>query len=176
VTHINEITLAAQCVLGNIIAQRQVYDIYAQPMMLVCNRYITDTHDAQEVLSDGFYNFYKNIGSFTYAGQGSLSAWLKKIMVNQCLMHLRKKKMVFADTEVAEQVAGSDEILAKLSAKEILQQIKKLPDGYRTVFNLYLFDGKTHAEIAALLSISESTSKSQLHKAKAWFQREISKF
>ncbi|RYE24656.1 MAG: sigma-70 family RNA polymerase sigma factor [Sphingobacteriales bacterium] len=173
---INEITLAAQCAKGNSMAQRQVYEIYAQPMMLVCNRYITDVHDAQEVLSDGFYNFYKGIGSFTYVGEGSMKAWLKKIMVNQCLMHLRKKKMVFADTEIAEQVAVNEEVLAKLSAKEILQQVRKLPDGYRTVFNLYLFDGKTHAEIAAMLSISESTSKSQLHKAKAWLQKEIGKF
>ena len=171
----DEIQLSAQCAAGNAFAQRLLYDQYAGPMMLVCSRYLPLREDAEEALMDAFYNCYKNIDSFTYAGEGSLRAWLKKIVVNQCLMQLRKKKPVFADnTDMAElPIPAPDGILDTLSAKEIMRLVQGLPAGYRMVFNLYLFEGKSHKEISEMLGISESTSKTQLHKAKAQLQRDI---
>lgn len=144
-------------------------------MMIVCNRYLPVREDAEEALMDAFYNCYKHIGAFSYAGAGSLRAWLKKIVVNQCLMQLRKKKLEFADsTDITElPLPVQDGILESLTAKEILKLVHGLPAGYRTVFNLYLFEGKSHKEISELLGISESTSKTQLHKAKAQLQQQI---
>lgn len=144
-------------------------------MMIVCNRYLPLREDAEEALMDAFYNCYKNIDGFSYAGEGSLRAWLKKIVVNQCLMQLRKKKLAFVDSaDMAElPIPTPDGILDSISAKEIMKLVQGLPAGYRTVFNLYLFEGKNHKEIGELLGISESTSKTQLHKAKAQLQHQI---
>ena len=153
-----------------------MYDKYAENMMLLCYRYIPNKEDAKEVLLDAFYNFFKNIKGFTYQGDGSTRAWLKKIVMNQCLMHLRKKKMEFVtdpDGRVTEDISFNNNIIEGLSVKEIVALIHGLPDGYRTIFNLYVFDGKGHKEIADLLGISENTSKSQLHKAKALLQKKL---
>lgn len=170
----DEIQLSEQCAAGNAFAQKLLYDQYAAPMMLVCCRYIAQREDAQEVLMDAFYNCYKNISGFTYIAEGSLKAWIKKIVVNQCLMHLRKKKLVFVDSSGLEDMLPvQDGILDHLTAKEIMKLVQGLPAGYRTVFNLYLFEGKTHREISELLGITENTSKSQLHKAKAMLQMQI---
>lgn len=153
-----------------------IYDRYAGDMMILCLRYLGNKEDARDTVMEAFYNFLKNINSFTYQGQGSVKAWLKKITVNQCLMHLRKqKRLVIADKEVEQvEVPGfANETIAQLSAKEIMKLVQTLPDGYRTVFNLYVFEEKSHKEIGALLGISENTSKSQLHKAKELLKKKI---
>lgn len=155
-------------------AQKKLYDMHVGAMMILCYRYVPDREDAKEVMLDGFYNVFKNIGSFAYRGEGSFSAWMKKIMVNQCLMHLRKRKMAFADVEmIPGDIADNDDIINAMSVKEIITLMHSLPDGYRTVFNLYVFEGKNHREIGQLLGISESTSKTQLHKAKKMMQKKI---
>jgi RNA polymerase sigma-70 factor (ECF subfamily) len=110
-------------------------------------------------------------------GTGSLFAWLKKIAINQCLMHLRKNKMRFeAIQEIYEErYEENDSVLAQMNVREILFLIHNLPPGYRAVFNLYVFEEMQHKEIAALLNISESTSKSQLHKARQLLQKQFTK-
>ena len=90
----DEQALCAACLDGNRFAQKQLYDLYVDHMMLTCLRYIADREDAQEIMLDGFVNGYKNLDRFEYRGEGSLRAWLKKIMVNQCLMFLRKKNPI----------------------------------------------------------------------------------
>lgn len=177
-THtLDEQQLAADCHRGDRIAQRRLYETYVDFMMITCLRYIPSREDAKEVMLDGFVNAYKNIDRFEYRGSGSLKAWLKKIMVNQCLMFLRKKNNVLAQADEIdysnEPVINTDAI-AKLSMKELMQLIHELPDGYRTVFNLNTFEGMTHKEIGILLNISENTSKSQLRKAKTLLQKTIS--
>lgn len=173
---LHEQTLAKGCAGGERIAQRQLYEQYVDYMMLVCLRYIANAEDAQEAMLDGFVNVYKNIDRYEYRGDGSLKAWIKKIMINQCLMHLRKKNNVLAQadelTEIHEVQVDVDAI-TRMSAKELMQLVHTLPDGYRTVFNLYVFEGMQHKEIAMAMSISESTSKSQLHKAKTLLQKTI---
>lgn len=139
-------------------------------------RYLPNQEDAKEVMLDGFCNVFKNIERFEYRGEGSLKAWIKKIMVNQCLMRLRKKNELVLqkddDSPVLEPAIDTDAV-SRLGAKELMQLIHELPDGYRTVFNLHTFEGMTHKEIGALLNITDSTSKSQLHKAKKLLQNKI---
>lgn len=147
-------------------------------MMVLCLRYIPASEDAREVLMNGFLNFFRNIGGFQYQGEGSVKAWLKKIMINQCLMYLRKNRPMLVQLEDAgsyEDKETDDDIPGHLTAKEILLLLQQLPDGYRTVFNLYSFEGMGHKEIAAMMNITESTSKSQLHRARALLKDKVEK-
>lgn len=172
----DEATLIAQCRDGHRNAQKQVYEQYVNSMMILCLRYINDKEDAKEVLHDAFCNFFRNIGRFDYRGDGSTKAWLKKIVVNQCLMHLRSRKQLIVNEdhiEKYEDAATDETILDRISARELMLLIHTLPAGYRTVFNLYIFEGMGHKEIAAMLQITENTSKSQLHKARAMMQKKL---
>lgn len=177
ITHtIDEQELVTGCLNGERIAQRHLYDTYVDYMMLTCYRYIPNQEDAKEIMLDGFTNAYKNLSKFEYRGGGSLKAWLKKIMINQCLMFLRKKNNVLANADEIDsfnEPAINTDAIARLNMKELLAMIHQLPSGYRTVFNLNIFEGMTHKEIGNLMGISENTSKSQLHKAKALLQKTI---
>lgn len=149
---------------------------YVEDMMLLCLRYIADKEDAREVLSDSFLKFFNNINDFEYRGVGSVKAWLKKITVNHCLMFLRKNRMSFQSVDDDDrhiEISAQDNIIEELTAKEILLLIHGLPDGCKTVFNLYVFEGRLHKEIAQMLGISEGTSKSQLHLAKSILKNKI---
>ena len=169
-------TLVKEAKLGSASAQKCLFDLLADRMMLLCRRYVKNTEDAEEVLLDGFYKFFKNIVSFHYLGEAPLAGFLKKIMVNECLMFLRKKNVFTIVTEsAAEEVGFEAEALDQLSAKEIFDLIVQLPVGYRTVFNLYEIEGMDHKEIAVLLGIAEGTSKSQLSKAKNLLQKNLLK-
>jgi len=153
-------------------AQKHLFDAYSEAMLMVCIRYVKRLPDAEEMMLNGFFKFYRSIDRFIYSGPGSLGAWLKKIMVNECLMLLRKTATLqiveekFAATTSADPM-GTDQ----LGAKEILQLTLRLPVGYRTVFNLFVVEGFSHHEIAVMLDISEGTSKSQLSKARAMLQK-----
>ncbi len=155
-------------------AQKCLFDLFADRLMLICVRYVKINEDAEEILLDGFYKFFTVIDRFSYRGEGELYAWLKKIMVNECLMQLRKKNVFTIVTEAeAENVMLHEDALNNLSAKEIFDLIIQLPVGYRTVFNLYEVEGMEHREIAEMLNISEGTSRSQLSKAKALLQKNL---
>ena len=156
---------------GNAAAQKCLFDRYVSRLELVCRRYVKVKEDAEEVLLDGFFKFFKALNNFEYRDEASLYQWLKTIMVNQSLMFLRKKKSFTLVTESsAEEIPLQEEALNRLTAQEIFQLILQLPVGYRTVFNLYAVEGMSHQEIASALDISEGTSKSQLSKAKLALQ------
>ena len=157
---------------GSSAAEKWLYDMLADKLFFLCCRYVKKREDAEEIMLDGFYKFFKNINTFHYQDDGALYAWLKKIMVNECLMFLRKKKSfsMVADTD-AETIPLQEDALNNLSAAEIFSMIVQLPVGYRTVFNLNVMEGMEHKEIAALLGIAEGTSKSQLSKAKSLLQK-----
>jgi RNA polymerase sigma-70 factor (ECF subfamily) len=172
----DEAWLVKCCKDNNSAAQKILYNKYVECMMILCLRYVVDQEDAKEVLMDSFFNFFKNIGSFTYLGEGSVKAWLKKIVVNQCLMHLRKRRPLFItgkEAEHYENVDNGENVFDYLNAKEIMNMVHSLPDGYRTVFNLYFFEGLNHREIGETLGISENTSKSQLHRARVLLKEKI---
>ncbi len=122
----SETRLVEECAAGSRAAQKALYDRYCDPMLIVCLRYIANEEDAREALMDGFYNCFRSIGGFRYAGAGSLKAWLKKIVVNCCLMHLRRRVAPVTELEEATGGAVDDGVLARLSAKELLGLIRRL--------------------------------------------------
>lgn len=165
-----------QCKKGDARAQQQLFDCYAKLMMAVCVRYVKDWHIAEDLMLGGFQKFFFRIAEFEYTREDNLKAYLKKIMVNECLMFLRSLKIKYSkDEPVAEMSMEEANVLDKLAAKELFKLISKLPDGYRTVFNLFVIEGLSHKEIATALSISEGTSKSQLNKAKKLLQQFVLK-
>lgn len=153
-------------------AQKCLFDLFADKMLMTCRRYLKNKEDAEEILLDGFCKFFQSIDSFQYQNDAALHAWLKKIMINECLMFLRKKNVFSIVTEAAaEDVIVAEEVFSHLSAAEIFSLIIQLPVGYRTVFNLFAVEGENHKTIAALLNITEGTSKSQLSKARILLQK-----
>ena len=152
--------------------QEYVYNAYADRLFRLTRRYIQNEGDAEDILMHAFVKGFKNIKTFEFKGEGSLEGWLRKIVVNESLMHLRKEHN-FNLMESIENQAGEVDLkqFSSLEADDIHQFITALPTGYRTVFNLYVIEGLDHAEIAALLTISEATSRSQLHKAKAHLRK-----
>ena len=160
----------ARC--GNAAAQKALFEHLADPMMALCCRYLKSREDAEEVLLDGFYKFFSHLKEFRYQGEAALNAWLKRIMVNECLMFLRRRHAFsVVSQKMVEDLPLDVEPLAGLSAAEIFEMIVQLPVGYRTVFNLHVIEGMEHREIAKLLGISEGTSKSQLSKARLLLQK-----
>jgi len=142
-------------------AQAELYEEYAPQFMGLCMRYLKQKEDAEDVLMEAFVQIFSKIAH--YKNQGSFEGWMKRITINQCLMHLRKRKMTFSELDhKAEKPSQSDGPLDAIYEKEILALLAQLPDGYRTVFNLYVIEGYKHREIADLLNISINTSKSQL--------------
>ena len=161
---------------GSAAAQKCLFDLLSDKMMLVCRRYVKSYEDSEEILLDGFYKFFRNLSAFNYQGDGSVNAWLKKIMVNECLMFLRSKhSFIIATEQQPEEIPLPDDALNKLLASEILNLIIELPVGYRTIFNLHVIEGFTHKEISRMLNIAEGTSKSQLNKAKLLLQKNLIK-
>lgn len=157
---------------GSAAAQKCLFDQWAEKMLMICRRYVKNEEDAEELFLDGFYKFFKKISGFNYQGDAALYMWLKKIMINECLMFLRKKNVFSIVTEATvEEISLQEDALDKLSAGEIFNLIVQLPVGYRTVFNLHIVEGMPHHEIAEKLGIAEGTSKSQLSKAKILLQK-----
>lgn len=164
------------CKKGDYKAQKVLFSQYAQQMYRLCYRYVRNHEDAEELMLNGFLSFFKSIKKFRYRGKDSVAPWLKKIMINECLMFLRKKKKLklIELNDKTEPVINED-IIAKIEAEDLYGMITDLPVGYRTVFNLFVIEGMTHKEIAKILKISEGTSKSQLSKARKMLQSLISK-
>jgi len=172
--HINLSELIREAKQGSTAAQKCLFYQLAGYMRVLCARYVKSPETAEEILLDGFYKFFKGIPTLTYEGDAALYGWLKMIMINECLSYLRRKKVLLMVSETeAEQIIWREDALDSLSAKEIFQLIVRLPEGYRTVFNLYSIEGWDHKEISLQLGISEGTSRSQLSKARALLQKMV---
>jgi RNA polymerase sigma factor (sigma-70 family) len=155
------------CQKGHNKAQRSLFSVYYNTMFTICIRYVKEQTDAEDLLSQGFTKVFKNIAKFQYEHEYGLQAWIKKIMINECLMFLRKRNNFYlVPLTEADEVSIEDVQLAHIDANYIYQSIAELPVGYRTVLNLYVIEGYSHAEIGTLLNIKEATSRSQLNKAK----------
>ena len=160
-----EAELIKYCRRGDRLAQKMLYERFAPKMFGVCKRYVRSREDAEDVLIEGFFKVYDNIDKFR--GQGSFEGWIRRIVVNQALMFLRKKHNFHLTVEVSNiEVQTGISIEDELAAEDILNLLNKLPVGYRTVFNLYVVEGYKHREIAEIMGISINTSKSQLILAK----------
>jgi len=141
-------------------------------MFRLCYRYLGNSHDAEDIVVEGFLKIFEHIKKFEYRNSSSLKNWMQTIMINESLMYLRRnKRILFSDDEyILEQKCHIDETL---EIKDIHKAIAQLPTGYRTVFNMYVVEGFTHKEIAEKLNISIQTSKSQLSRARKLLQKMI---
>jgi RNA polymerase sigma factor (sigma-70 family) len=158
---------------GNQQAFQQLYHRYKRELFMVCLRYAKDKSTAQDYLQETFINVFKNLHQFDKT-KGVFEGWAKRIAINICLMDLRKQSLYSVNIAAAEYIeSNTADVLSQLLLKDMLKMIQELPQGYRTVFNMYVIDGFAHKEIAASLSISINTSKSQLRKAKNLLQKRI---
>ena len=161
------------CKENNRFAQNRLYEAFSGRLFRLCMRYVQRREEAEEVLMNGFLKFFRGLPEFDYRDDAGLEGWLKRIMVNEALMHLRRQKAlpVFADAEEAEVPDSVYLPDHSVNAETIYAAILELPTGYRTVFNLFVVEGYTHEEIAKQLGISAGTSKSQLSKARGMLQQ-----
>lgn len=172
IPHLTE--LICDCIHGNRKAQKKLYDALAPRFYPVCIRYIGNREAAQDALQDGFISLFSRLDS--YKGEGSFDGWARRIFINTCLMQLRKKDALKMsdDISLAREIAThSTKQIDDLSFKELMEIVVSLPPGFRAVFNLYAIEGLSHKEIAKMLGITESTSRTQLSRARIWLQSRI---
>lgn len=151
-------------------AMKALYDRYAGFLTAVCSRYIENREDVKDLMQDSFIRIFSSIGSFEYRGEGSLKAWMSRIVINNTLKYIRdniQKGMISIDEDIPDVPDEEIPEISEIPPSVIQEMIRRLPEGYRTVFNLFVFEGKSHKEIAMLLGIKENSSASQLHRAKA---------
>lgn len=173
----NELQLLDRVKQGDATAMRVVYSAHVRYLAAVCSRYVVNDEDMKDVLQDSFLKIFSGIASFEYRGKGSLKGWMTRITVNEALKFLRRNHMEFV--EIAEQEydrADETPDVDAMPASALFAFIRELPAGYRAVFNLYAIENRSHKEIAAMLHIKESTSASQLHRAKALLAEKIMKY
>jgi RNA polymerase sigma factor (sigma-70 family) len=157
-------------------AQEKLYKKYANRMYLTCFRYVNNENDAEEILNSGFYKAFTSIQRFEFINEIAFEGWLRKIMINEALMLLRskKRKEIYNETEpasIADMTVSENHMLDE----DFYFLLQKLPEGYKTIFNLFAIEGYNHTEIAEMLNITESTSRSQLSRARNMLQKLISK-
>ena len=165
----DEQRLAEQIRRGDNAAMRVFCSLYVPHLKAVCARYIVNQEDVRDVLQEILISIITHISDFRYRGTGSLQAWSTRIAVNESLNFIRKNRhheLALLKQDTDDIVEEEDPPIEDIPPEVIQQMVKQLPTGYRTVFNLYVFEDKSHQEIAQLLGISVNTSTSQLHKAK----------
>jgi RNA polymerase sigma factor (sigma-70 family) len=152
-------------------AQQQLYDLYSSKMYGICFRYVKHAMEAEDILVTAFTKIFEKIDQFK--GDGSFEGWIRRIMVNEALTHLRKSRTMYLETDLkqADREPDYDQLSDHLEEEDLLNMIQQLPAGYRVVFNMYAIDGYSHKEIAEHLGISENTSKSQLSRARVYLQK-----
>ncbi len=162
-------SIVEACKKGDRQAQFELYRLYSKAMYNVCLRMLKRVEDAEDVLQNAFVDIFTKLHTFQY--QSSVGAWIKRVVVNNCINFMRKRKLQFEELEnrlFAIPVTDDDTPIAdsRITTKDINKALFQLPDGYRVVFSLYLMEGYDHKEIAQILDISEATSKSQYSRAK----------
>ena len=170
----DEIELAKRCVNNDRHAQNLLFNKYSKKMMSVCFRYSRNIEDAEEVLNEGFRRVFDKISTFN--ATGSLEGWIRKVIVNVAIAKYKEGSKLYkhVDLDSIQLIDhSSNDVYSELNAKELIMQIQKLPPAYQMVFNLYVFEGLKHREIAEQLGISEGTSKSNLSQARTWLKRRI---
>lgn len=160
-------------------AWKELFGAYSGNLSYVCSRYIISKDDVHDVLQNSFIKMFRSIDSFEYRGSGSLKAWITRIVVNESLKHIRQNsdfKVVTTDFEIPDITDDEEPDLDEMPQEVIMEMIRSLPEGYRTVFNLYVFENKSHKQIAELLGIAENSSASQFHRAKGMLVQKIKEY
>ena len=152
---------------------RALYERYVGYLTAVCSRYVPDRTAVKDILQDAFISIFTRIADFEFRGEGSLRAWMTRIVVNGALKSLRGSGRLSYVEEIPDREEEDLETLPQVPPAVLADMIKALPDGYRTVFNLFVFEKKSHKEIAELLGIKENSSASQFFRARALLARQI---
>ena len=171
-----EQTLIAGCLQNDAAAQRELYNRYSPKMLSVCYRFAHNREDAEDMLQEGFIKVFTQM--HTFQNKGAFEGWIRRIIVHTCINFLKKHKK-FSDSvelDYANTINVKEESLPSLmQAKQIVEAIRLLPIGYRTVLNLYAIEGYSHKEIGEMLDIQESTSRSQFTRAKVLLEQVLVK-
>lgn len=167
--------IVKQCLRNDKRAQKALFDLYAGKMMALCRRYARTQEEAEDFLQEGFIRLFKFLG--TYDGKGSFDGWVRRIFVNTAIRHYHRHKKHNQNHEISHDLNGHErnDAISHLGEQELIALINRMPEGYRLVFNMYIVEGFSHREIGEMLSIGESTSRSQLAKARKWLQQKIRK-
>ena len=159
------------CLKRDRTSQQRLYDLYSSKMYGICYRYVRNPMEAEDILVTAFTKIFERIDQFK--GEGSFEGWIRRVMVNEALTHLRKARTMYLETDLeqADREPDYGRLADHLEEEDLLNMIQQLPAGYRVVFNMYAIDGYSHKEIADHLGISENTSKSQLSRARVYLQK-----
>ncbi len=174
VSNETEDALIKGCIRGERISQNELYEKYSAKMFAVCFRYSRSREDAEDTFHEGFMKVFEHIKSFK--SEGSFEGWIRKIMVNTAINKYKKSSNLYSLVNIDTSTIDSfdtDDVLSQIGAKDLIKMVKDLPPRYQMVFNLYVFEGLKHKEIAEELEISEGTSKSNLSDARAILQRAV---
>jgi RNA polymerase sigma factor (sigma-70 family) len=172
-TFTTESEIIQGCLKGERKAQQHLYESYSKKFLAICFRYVKDKDLAEDTMIEGFMKIFEKLPQFE--AKGSFEGWMKRIMVTQSLLTLRNNRNFNMEVHVETHIEKADSVyeLNYLEVADLIQLIQELPVGYRTVFNLYAIEGYSHAEIGDLLGITESTSKSQLNRARNALKQKI---
>jgi len=174
---IHDSEIVKGCLKGSLKMQKALYDRFASKMLGVCLRYARDTEEAEDMLQEGFIKVFLKLGEFR--GEGSFEGWIRRIMVNTAInYYMRFKKHLYQQDlkEIEEITEDQQVVFDHLHVKDLLTLVQNLPVGYRTVFNLYEIEGYQHKEIAEMMDISVSTSKTQLLHARRLLQKRLGSY
>jgi len=173
--YMSEDLLIAGCLQGNPISQRELYNRYSPKMLAVCYRFAASREDAEDMLQEGFIKVFTQM--HTFQNKGAFEGWIRRIVVHTCINLLKRNKKFneSVDLDYALQAQVKDNIPSLMQAKQVVESIRLLPIGYRTVLNLYAIEGYSHKEIGEILEIGESTSRSQYTRAKALLEQVLIK-
>lgn len=169
--------LADKAAAGDKAAMKEIYALHVRYLTAVCSRYVVNTEDAKDILQDAFVKIFGSIARFTPSAEGSLRSWMTRITVNEALQFIRRKQCIdFTDLPDDDNSPAEPPPpdCDALGADIIYDEIRRLPDGYRTIFNLFAIEGLSHKEIASTLGITPSTSASQFHRAKTLLASRLS--
>jgi RNA polymerase sigma-70 factor (ECF subfamily) len=181
---LTEQELVEGCKRGDDVARRQLYERYAGKMMAICMRYMGNREEAEDLLHDGYIKLYGLFDKFEWQGEGTLPAWMARVMANLALQNLRKNDVMSQSVELENTAELREEVdrpdegpdITTIPKKVLMQFIEELPPGYRTVFNMHVFEGKNHIEIGKELGINNKSSASQLVRARAILKERVNEW
>jgi len=172
---LTERDLIERSLKGDRTSQQDLFDMYAAKMLAVCTRYARHKAEAEDLFQEGFIKVFTNLEK--YSGEGSFEGWIRRIMINTSLKSISKKSFKNESIGIEDYQQNDNkiapEVFSKLSVDDLMKLVNELPDGYKFVFNLYAIEGYSHKEIAKMLKVEVSTSRSQLVKARRMLQQKI---
>ena len=181
---LTEQELVEGCRRGDDMARRQLYERYAGKLMAICMRYMGNREEAEDLLHDGYIKLYGSFDKFEWQGEGTLPAWMARVMANLALQRLRKNDVMSQSVELDNTAVLRDDVdrtddgpeIDTIPKKVLMQFIEELPPGYRAVFNMHVFEGKNHIEIGKELGINNKSSASQLVRARAILKERVNEW